>query len=97
MPATELHNQTCSPSFCAPHATDVLYLFGKVKAQDGRYQSCCVLVPNIHRSLLFVPDPSVFDDATGEIAALQQQEAADPSPENKVELMKLLHVSGVDS
>jgi hypothetical protein len=72
---------------------DVLYLFGKVSASSSgsnsssSWQSCCVVVPNLHRSLLVVPRPSVFDDSDGEIAALEAAVAADPA--RKIELLQV--------
>jgi hypothetical protein len=78
-------------------SADVLYLFGKVSASsngsDGAkggsnsWQSCCVVVPNLHRSLLVVPRPEVFEDADGEIAALETAVAADPA--RKIELLQV--------
>jgi hypothetical protein len=47
-----------------------MYLFGKAWFQN-KWASCCTLVPNMHRSLLIVPAPHVFGDASGEIAALE--------------------------
>jgi hypothetical protein len=46
-----------------------------------------VVVPNLHRSVLFVPSPAVFDDASGELAALEAAVAADPS--KKMELLQV--------
>lgn len=78
---------------------DVLYLFGKVSASSGNgssgggkggsnsWQSCCVVVPNLHRSLLVVPRPEVFDDSDGQIAALEAAVAADPA--RKIELLQV--------
>lgn len=73
---------------------DVLYLFGKVsassngaKGSSNSWQSCCVVVPNLHRSLLVVPRPEVFEDADGEIAALEAAVAADPA--RKIELLQV--------
>jgi hypothetical protein len=75
----------------------VLYLFGKVAATassngssgntNSSWQSCCVVVPNLHRSLLVVPRPEVFEDAGGEIAALEAAVAAEP--ECKIELLQV--------
>jgi hypothetical protein len=85
---------------CVPGA-DVLYLFGKVSASStgsggggggkgsggNSWQSCCVVVPNLHRSLLVVPRPEVFDDSDGQIAALEAAVAADPA--RKIELLQV--------
>eukprot|EP00883_Tetradesmus_obliquus_P007895 jgi/Sobl393_1/18556/SZX64231.1 len=84
---------------------DTVYLFGKVASSSSgsstpskspgssssaaTWQSCCVVVPNLHRSVLFVPAPSVFDDASGELAALEAAVAADPS--RRMELLQALH------
>jgi hypothetical protein len=83
-----------------PLPADTLYLFGKVASSSSTpskspgssssattWQSCCVVVPNLHRSVLFVPSPSVFDDASGELAALEAAVAADPS--KKMELLQV--------
>jgi hypothetical protein len=51
------------------------------------WQSCCVVVPNLHRSLLVVPRPEVFDDASGEIAALEAAVAQDPA--RRMELLQV--------
>jgi hypothetical protein len=81
---------------------DTLYLFGKVASTSSSstpskspgssssatsWQSCCVVVPNLHRSVLFVPSPAVFDDASGELAALEAAVAADPS--KKMQLLQV--------
>jgi hypothetical protein len=70
--------------------TECLHLFGKVFA-DKRWQSCAAVVGGLHRSLLVVPAPTVFGDADGEIAAAEAAAAADP--EQRMELLRLLHVS----
>jgi hypothetical protein len=61
-----------------------------VAAPGGGWQSCCVRVPNLQRSLLVVPRESVFEDAAGELAALEAAAAADPA--QRGELLRALHV-----
>lgn len=48
-----------------------------------------MVVQNLQRSLLFIPAAEVFDDASGEIAALEAVVAAEP--ERRMELLQLLH------
>ena len=67
-------------------------MFGKVPVKGGGFQSCCAQVSGLHYSLLVVPAPWVFADGSGEIAALEAEVAE--QPEKKIELIKLLHVSG---
>lgn len=86
---------------CVLLGADVLYLFGKVSASSNSsggagkgsggnsWQSCCVVVPNLHRSLLVVPHPEVFDDSDGQIASLEAAVAADPP--RKIELLQVLN------
>lgn len=82
-------------------SADTLYMFGKVagssssnnsgrsNSSNSTWQSCCVVVPNLQRSLLIIPSVDVFDDASGEIASLEAAVAADS--DRKMELLQLLH------
>jgi hypothetical protein len=68
-----------------------VFLFGKVPSSDGKsWQSCCAVVTGLQASLLAVPKDVIFNDATGEIAALEAAAAEDPK--NKAELLRYLHV-----
>ncbi len=64
-------------------------MFGKVPF-ERRWASCCVVVANLQRSVLVVPDSSVFSDADGETARLDAQFAADPA--TKGQLIRHLQV-----
>lgn len=39
-----------------------LYVFGKIKGQNGSFHSCCVLVPSVERHLFFLPREVQRDD-----------------------------------
>ena len=82
------HPCTPLPPSPPPHAGDV-YLFGKLQL-EGRWVSTCVVVHNLHYSLLVVPRPGVFQDSDGEIGRLQAAAAADPT--QHIELIKHLQV-----
>jgi hypothetical protein len=75
-----------------PDRPDTAYFFGKVPVAGGKFQSCCAVVGGLHYSLIVVPAPWVFADGAGDIAAAEARVAE--HPEDKVELLKLLHVSG---
>lgn len=56
------------------------------------WRSCCALVPGLQHSVLVVPERHVLEEAADQLAALEQEAAADPS--QRIELLKFLHVSG---
>ena len=43
------------------------YVFGKIRATDGTYQSCCVAVPNVERHLHFLPRAHKRSDRTAAV------------------------------
>ncbi|CAG9462303.1 unnamed protein product [Pedinophyceae sp. YPF-701] len=97
-----------------PSRPGTLFLMGKVAAnaaapsrgQGGTFVSACAVVENLQRSVLVVPKPDVFADASGELAQLEEAVAAekaaaakagravDPAPQR--ELMTALHTRAAD-
>lgn len=45
-----------------------LYVFGKIRAADGSFQSCCVSVPNVERRLLVLPRKTQRDNPSAAVS-----------------------------